>query len=300
MEQIEGQYSGKNIIITGGGGYLGSKLAERFSNIEANIFLLDIQFNEISKGLIQTHKHINKINADLTDYDELKRQLAGFVPDYIFHFAGLLHRNRDFAEYDTIYNANVLTTLNLLQCFQKVPYKNFIFTSTSEVYGTTNKTPFNEEQLPLPASPYSLTKLMAENVISVFSNIYNKPYTVLRLFNFYGDDMPEHFFLSQLMGCLKKNEEFAMTAGEQIRDFTEIKKLVKDIIKISCKQNAIGKIINICSGEGIALKDIATKIACEQNKGHLLHIGALPYRPNEIWNMIGDNARLEAILSSEE
>ncbi len=300
MEQIKKEYHKKNILITGGGGYLGSKLAKKLIDTKAKIILADIKFNDISNKLNKDKSNVNQITVDLTNNENIKSQFENIIPDYIFHFAASLKRERNFNEYDKLYEANVKMTLNLLNYFQNINYQNFIFSSSSEVYGSGNTAPFTENQVPNPASPYSLTKLMAENLISVFSNINHKPYTILRLFNFYGNDMPEHFFLSQLIGSLNRNEEFAMTKGEQIRDYTDIDILVENIMRISCKQKAINETINICSAKGMSIKDIALIIAKKQNKEHLLKIGTLPYRQNEVWNMLGSNELMNVILNKNE
>lgn len=296
MELINNFFNNKRILITGGGGYLGSKVAERLLDYNCSIYLLDINFNKISKLLFSKNRNIFKLPSDLNNFEKLKSDLQNIKPNLVFHFAALLKRERDFSLYDNLYQINVKGTLNLLESIKDIDYDGFYYSSSSEVYGSQNKSPFNEKQISLPTSPYSLTKLMAENLIQTFSNIYNKPYTIFRIFNFYGPDMPKNFFISQLESSLKKNEEFKMTAGDQIRDFLHIDEVCHYILSLTCKPQIRGGIINICSGKGIKLKSLAVEIALKMQKTDLLKIGALEYRKNEIWEMIGDNTKLKNLL----
>lgn len=300
MEPNLSFFSHKRILITGGGGYLGSKVAEKLADSSAEIFLLDLKFNESSERLISERKNIIKIECDLTISDDVNKACKRANPELVFHFGAILDRGRDFLIYDKLYRVNVIGTLNLLNALKPNDYFNFIYSSSSEVYGTINNAPFREDMPPSPASPYSLSKLMAEHLISTFSQINGKPFTILRLFNFYGKEMPESFFLSQLEAKLSRNENFQMTGGMQKRDYLEIEVLLGLILMIAKCEKCIGETLNLCSGRGTALKDIAIQIAELYKKTHLLAIGVLPYRVNEVWDMTGDNSKLKTILKLAE
>jgi len=292
MESKINIFNNKKILITGGGGYLGSKLAERIINTNAQIYLCDLNFNNLSLSLSKNYKNNKLVEINITEKEKIAEFCKIIKPDYIFHFAALLNRERDFSIYPLLYKVNVEGTLNLLEALKDIPYQGLCFSSSSEVYGSKNTPPFNEEQMPYPVSPYSLTKVIAENLIRTYSDIYKKPYTIIRLFNFYGPDMPENFFLSQLINTLKRNEIFKMTKGEQKRDYLYIDNLLDSIIAICKSEKCIGETINVCSGKGIELRELALDVAKILNKEHLLKIGALPYRNNEIWDMVGDNRKL--------
>lgn len=296
MEQLLNSIEGKRILITGGGGYLGSMLADKLKKTKTTVYLTDLSFSSEIKEKFKDFSNLNFLTANLTVYEQISEACKIAKPDIIFHFGALLDRERDFKLYDNLYNVNVKGALNLLNALLPFSYTHFIFSSSSEVYGSKNKSPFNENQIPAPSSPYSLTKLMAENMIKTFSEIYKKPFTIIRIFNFYGPGMPENFFISQLETSIKNNKEFKMTYGEQIRDFIEISDLVNIIIKlINCPIDK--EVINICTGNGVKIKDLAINIARKYNKEHLLQIGALPYRENEIWEMVGDNEKLKKMLN---
>ena len=179
MEFDLSYFENRRILITGGGGYLGSKLAEALTTNTSEIYLLDVSFNEIAARVISEFPKVTKVYCDITNKHEIKDALNNFYPDFIFHFAALLNRDRDFSHYEQMYKVNVEGTKNLLEVLSSVPYKGFYFASSSEVYGNRNQSPFREDQIPFPASPYSLTKLMAEHLIATYSHICEKPYTTL-------------------------------------------------------------------------------------------------------------------------
>jgi len=292
MEPSIDFFNNKRVLITGGGGYLGSKLAEKIVNSDSTIFLLDKKFNSAAKTLSENHSNIQISIVDLTQKKQVEEICSEAEPDYIFHFAALLNRVRDFSVYNKLYEVNVNGTLNLLEAAKDIAYKGFYFASSGEVYGTKNQPPFSEEQIPVPVSPYSLTKLMGEQIIQTFSDISSKPFTILRIFNFYGPGMPKDFFISQLIEALKSDQKFNMTGGEQIRDLIYLEDLLAAIVFICKSGKSNNDIINICSGRGIILKEIAQEIAEQMNKTNLLNIGVLPYRKNEVWNMCGSNSKL--------
>jgi nucleoside-diphosphate-sugar epimerase len=108
--------------------------------------------------------------------------------------------------------------------------------------------------------------------------------------------MPENFFLSQLEAALNKNLVFKMTKGEQIRDYLNIEDLIKFISCLCTKENLNTCVLNICSGKGRKLIDIAYEIAKNLGKENLIDAGTIPYRENEIWEMVGDNTKLLKLL----
>lgn len=298
MEQDLSFFRNKRILVTGGGGYLGSKFAESLIASHAQVYLLDINFNDISENLILAYPYYIKLVCDLTNQANLEEAMCLCKPQLIFHFAALLNRERDFSLFNTLYNVNVKGTLHLLQSLKNIDYAGFFLSSSSEVYGNINPSPFHEDQLPMPVSPYSLTKLMAENLLSTFSKINNKPFTVLRIFNFHGPKMSGDFFISQLEYSLENDLAFKMTYGEQIRDFLEVNELITLIQRLASNSQSNGQIINVCSGVGESLLKIAHRIAGKLNKKHLLLVGSKPYRNNEIWEMVGDNKKMMAIINN--
>ncbi len=277
---------GKKIIVTGGNGFLGKNLVKALIDKGADVFVFD-------KILLN---NFNEVKIDITNFEALNDKINVINPHIIFHLAAILNRERNFDQHDKIMKINYFGTINLLKALQNIDYENFIYISTSEIYGS-NKAPFNEDMLPMPASPYSLSKCFAELAVKTFSEIHNKNFTILRLFNFYGKDMPGSFFVSQLINSLKNNDVFKMTLGEQKRDFIHINDVVNAMLLTASNTiYAKNEIFNVCTGNSISIKNLA--LQCKQllKANCKIEFGALPYRENEIWDMTGDNSKIVSKL----
>jgi len=280
---------GRRILVTGGNGYLGRKLIEELLSNGALISSLDVQVNSLIKGC-------DYYQVDIRDSERLTEIISIINPQIIYHLAAIIDRTRDFSQVNDIFDVNVIGTVNLLNSLKNIDYDNFVFTSTSEVYGGKKiKAPFKENDDFIPASPYSLSKYNAEMVIKTFSELYNNNFTIFRLFNFYGVDMPENFFIPQLIEKLKKNASFDMTFGEQKRDFLHISNVIEALI-LAIDTKAYNELFNVCSGKGKTIKEIALELKQLLKSKSKINFGVLPYRNNEVWEMVGDNKKIKETL----
>lgn len=277
----------KRVLVTGGNGYLGSFLVKALELEKANVFVA-------SRNAELLYNHFA---VDITDFDAIHKVVQEIKPDVIFHLAANISRSRDFEIYNDMAKVNVTGTLNVLQALQNLD-AHFIFTSSSEIYGN-NVSPFNENQLPKPVSPYSLSKINAELLIQTYCLNNNKKFTNLRIFNFYGENMPEDFFIPQMINSLKRNEDFLMTKGEQTRDFLYVDDVVNALILTIKNTNSYNETINVCSGKGTKLSELAVAVNEKMNSKAKIIIGAIPYRDNEVWEMIGDNSKIKEKLGFE-
>ncbi len=274
----------KKVLVTGGNGYLGRHLAAALEAGGAEVYIMDREPGGAQREYI----------VDITDAGAVQSAVAEIKPVLVYHLAAMLDRRRDFSGYEQIYRVNVQGTLNLLRALRDVDYENFIFTSTSEVYGD-NSAPFTEKQVPDPASPYSLTKLFAENLIRTFGKTYGKKFTLLRLFNFFGKAMPSGFFIPQMIEALKSGKPFEMTGGEQKRDFLYLEDVIRGLI-LTGENPARNELYNLCSGHAVSLKELVLTVKEQLQSPSEIHFGALPYRENEVWNMWGDNSKIRQHL----
>ncbi|MEA3446009.1 MAG: NAD-dependent epimerase/dehydratase family protein [Bacteroidota bacterium] len=275
----------KKVLITGGNGYLGRHLAISLREAGSMVFIMDKNGDETSE---------NTFILDITDRELLTKTIHKIQPHIVFHLAASLNRDRNFVSFDEIHSINFDGTLNLLLALQNVDYENFIFASTSEIYGS-NEAPFIESQIPDPASPYSLTKVFSENLIKTFSKTYNKKFTILRIFNFFGKGMSPQFFIPQMINSLRSNISFEMTEGEQKRDFLYLDDLLEAML-LSASHTARNETFNLCSGEAVSLKQLVLEMKLKLNSKSEIVFGALPYRNNEVWNMVGENTKIKEAI----
>ena len=273
----------KKIVVVGGNGYLGGFLVKALKKQEAQVFIISNNCESSESEFV----------VDITNFNETRHIIQQIKPDIVYHLAANISRNRDFSIYENMAAINVQGTLNVLKALEGID-AHFIFTSTSEIYGN-NTSPFHENQIPKPVSPYSLTKRSAELLIETFCNNHNKKYTNLRVFNFYGENMPESFFIPQMIKSLKRGEDFNMTKGEQVRDFLYVGDVVNALILTAKSSNSYGETMNVCSGKGTQLRQLAEAVNKTMNTEAKIVIGAIPYRDSEVWEMIGDQSKIKKI-----
>lgn len=273
----------KKVLVVGGNGYLGSFLVKALKNENAQVFVVSNNCDETDTSFI----------TDITNFDETYKIIQKIQPDVVYHLAANISRNRDFSIYESMAAVNIQGTLNVLKSLENLD-AHFIFTSTSEVYGN-NSSPFHEEQIPKPVSPYSLTKISAELSIQTYCNQYQKKFTNLRVFNFYGEHMPESFFIPQMINSLKRGEDFNMTKGEQVRDFLYVGDVVEALILTAKTTDSYGETMNVCSGEGTELSQLAKAVNKTMSTEAKIVLGAIPYRDSEVWEMIGDQTKIKKI-----
>jgi len=279
----------KRVLVTGGNGYLGKKLIQQLIVLNAKVFCFDIHDNCYTDG-------IEYAKVDLGNSNLLREVIKNFKPNFIYHLAALLDRTRNFEITQRIFNVNVNGTINLLNALDKIDYENFIYTSTSEIYGGKHiKPPFREDDNFIPASPYSLSKYTAEMTIKTFSELRDRNYSILRLFNIYGGNMPADFFIPQLIEKLRTNEDFEMTKGEQLRDFIHIDDTVSAML-LCTSPKAFKEVFNVCSGQAKSIQDVALDLKEKMKSKSDILFGALPYRVNEVWDMVGDNSKICNLL----
>ncbi len=239
----------------------------------------------------------SQFTIDITNFDETYKIIQKIKPDVVYHLAANISRNRDFSIYEKMAAVNVQGTLNVLKSLEGID-AHFIFTSSSEIYGN-NVSPFHENQIPKPVSPYSLSKISAEVLVQTYCNNHSKKFTNLRVFNFYGENMPEGFFIPQMIESLKRGEDFLMTKGEQVRDFLYVGDVVDALILTAQNTSAYGETMNVCSGKGTKLSKLATAVNTSMNTKAKIVLGAIPYRNNEVWEMIGDPSKIKKSIGFE-
>jgi len=280
-----GNLKNKRILVTGGSGYLGQHLIRSLQNEGALVF-------NISFGCEPSEFDFD---IDITRFEDLKSAVKKINPQFIYHLAASLDRSRGLEKFDEVMKVNLMGTSNLLKALESMDYQNFIFTSSSEVYGN-RPSPLLESMELDPVSPYSMSKVFGEMLLKAHSQLNKHNYTILRLFNFYGSGMPESFFIPQMVQTLMRGESFEMTSGEQRRDFIHVDDVVRALILCGNNSNAHLQTFNVCSGKGVQLRQLAQLVASNLNQLQSLKIGALPYRENEVWEMVGDSKKIEREL----
>jgi len=291
----------KKILISGGLGFVGVNLVKKLIEMNIEPIVMDFIPNKdnLNKDYIPFDlDSLSFYNTDIRERDKVTELVQNIAPDFVIHLAGMTNLEKTFEKAELAIDVNLKGSLAMLKGSKKANVDNFIFLSTSDIYGGVNP-PFKETQLAYPASPYSASKAATEMFLMMFHNVYNIPVTILRSFNLYGRYQSSERVIPFIIKKLLNDEEVLLTKGEQRREFNYVDNLLDAIIRSLVFDNSQGKILNIGCGVSISIKEIATLIAQKLDRIDNLKIGTLEYRKNEIWDMYCDNSLAKSILKWE-
>jgi len=291
----------KKILITGGLGFVGINFASTLLSWGINPVIADYYLIDQITNLASIPFDIRNVDYhsfDLSNESSTLNLISETSPDYVIHLAGMTDLKKDFETAYSSVEINIKGTLYLLKGIKLASVSRFVFISTSDIYGDC-KPPFKENQMVFPASPYSVSKASVEMYCKMFNKVFNLPIVILRAFNLFGKYQKSNRVIPYIIQNLLQDQEVLLTKGEQKREFNYVDNLIDAIILSLNSSVTGGEIINIGSGNSISIRDIALKIGHRLNNVDKLKFGAIPYRPNEIWDMYCDNSRAKELLHWE-
>ena len=255
------------IVITGGAGFIGSHIAESCAKDGHEVVIIDNLDDYYSPELkkknidyVLKSENARFVHGDVTDIDFLRTVINKDV-EYVFHEAAQAGVRISVENPFKPNNINVLGTLNVLQASLEADVERVINASSSSVYGKVEYLPFDEKHPTQPVSPYGVSKLAAEHYCRVFYEVYGLSTVSLRYFTVYGPRMRPDLAISIFTKKMLNNEPITIFGdGEQTRDFTYIRDVVKVNMKLLDTDKADGKVMNIGSGNRISINGLAKNL----------------------------------------
>jgi len=289
----------KNILVTGGSGFIGSHLVKRLVELGSKVTVV-VKYKSIIDcvRLANVWDNIDVLEADLRNLDSIiYLKSIKHKYDIIFHLAAYNHVGDSFAHVQEALMSNLLGTANLLE---HGPQNNkFIYTATSEIYGYQEEVPFNEDYLPFPISPYAIGKYAGELYAKLKIHQKNSDIVCVRPFNTFGPYQSERAIIPEIIVKCLKGKTIKTTEGLQTREFNYVGNIIDGFIAAASIRNTPDQSINIGSNKEISIKKLVEEIHTLTKSESKLLIGALPNRPTEIWRMSADNKRAKDLLNWE-
>lgn len=277
---------GKNIIVTGGLGFIGSHLTETLVR-ENHVTLID---NE-STGNLKNVSHLTDKGLEVVigDVDELDLATLFAGHDYVFHEAALPSVPRSVKDPLGSNESSVTGTLKVLVAAKDSDVQKVVFASSSLVYGDPAALPKQEDMRVNPMSPYAVTKLTGEYYCSVFSQIYGLPTVSPRYFNVFGprQDPTSHYAAvipKFITAILTGSRPTVYGDGRQTRDFTFVKHVVQANL-LACESDATGT-FNIACGRSIRINELVALI--NEIMGTAIEPKYLAPRPGDVKHSLAD------------
>lgn len=296
------EWQGKKVLVTGAGGFIGSHLVERLVELGADVscFLKYNSMNTwgwIEEFPINIKKKIKIIVGDLKDSDAVRN--AAKNKEVIFHLGALIAIPYSYINPRDFIQTNVLGTFNVLSAAKENGVEKFVHTSTSEVYGTANYVPIDENHPLQGQSPYSASKIGADKIAESFYLSYDLPVVTIRPFNTYGPRQSARAIVPTIITQALNKKEILLGSLYPTRDFTFVKDSVEGFIKVAESQNATGEVINIGSNSEISIGDLAKKIASLIGKEIEIKKDKRRIRPDnsEVKRLVADTSKAKKLIN---
>ena len=253
-------YNEKRILVTGGAGFIGSEVVSQLIKKNAMVTVLD-NFSSGKKQLLPKKKNLKIIKGDITDEKVISRAVKD--QEFVIHLAALPFIPDSFYYPADFFNVNTTGSVNLLwKSIQSKTVTRFIHISTSEVYGTAQHTPMDENHPTVPHSTYAVSKLAGDRVAFTLHKEHGFPVVIIRPFNSYGPQYTQPYIIPEIMNqLLIGKKELTLGNIDATRDFTYVSDTADAIIRSLDSKKAIGEIINVGSGNEISIRDLAFKIS---------------------------------------
>jgi len=299
-------FAKRQVLITGGLGFIGSNLARRLVGLGAKILLVDSLIPEYGGNLFNIAGIEDQVQVNISDVrDEHSMRYLVQGQDYLFNLAGqtshLDSMNDPYADLEI----NCRAQLSILEACRKYnPNIKIVFASTRQIYGKPDYLPVDEKHLLRPVDVNGINKMAGEWYHILYNNVYGIRACALRLTNTYGPRMrvkdARQTFLGIWIRLLLEGKPFEVWEGEQLRDFTYVEDAVDAFLTAAANESANGQVLNLGGEQVINLKDLAALLVEANGSGEY----ALRSFPSErkridIGDYYSDFSRIQMTLGWE-
>jgi dTDP-glucose 4,6-dehydratase len=253
------------ILVTGADGFIGSHLVEALvrRGHDVRAFVLYNSFNSwgwldhVSESI---RENLDVFAGDVRDPNGVRTAVEGC--DIVYHLAALIAIPYSYHSPDTYIDTNVKGTLNILQAARDLDVRRVVHTSTSEVYGSAQFVPITEEHPLQGQSPYSASKIGADQLAYSFYTSFDLPVATVRPFNTYGPRQSARAVIPTIITQIAAGERIInLGALSPTRDFNYIDDTVGGFIAVAESERTLGEVVNVGSGFEISIGDLAHLIA---------------------------------------
>jgi UDP-glucose 4-epimerase len=245
-------------LVTGGAGFIGSHLAEALARRGERVRVADSLITGYRHNLADVPE-VEFLLGDLADADFARRATAGV--DYVLHQAAIPSVPRSVADPVASHRANVDATLNVLVAARDSGVRRVVYAASSSAYGNAQALPKREDMATAPLSPYALQKLIGEQYMKLFADLYGLETVSIRYFNVFGPrqdpSSPYSGVISLFIRALLDDRPPTIFGdGEQTRDFTYVANAVDGVLKACHAPGISGMVLNVATGGRISLNEL--------------------------------------------
>lgn len=293
------------ILVTGADGFIGSHLTEELvrRGHDVRAFVLYNSFGSwgwLDHCGAELKGKFEVFAGDIRDPHGVKEAMRGC--DTVLHLAALIAIPYSYHSPDTYVDTNVKGTLNIVQAARELGVKKVVHTSTSEVYGTARFVPITEEHPLQGQSPYSATKIGADQIAMSFYSAFDTPVAVIRPFNTYGPRQSARAFIPTVITQIASGKrKIKLGALHPTRDFNYVMDTVRGFIAVAESERSVGEVINVGSNYEITMGDTVNLIAGLMGTEIEIETDAVRLRPekSEVERLWADNSKAKTLAGWE-
>ncbi len=262
MQDVQTQYAGSTVLITGGAGSIGGNLTRRLASLNAKKVIVLDDLSSAYEWNLSRGSNVVFVKGSVLDDAVLKRVFKE-RPEYVFHLAAHFANQNSVDNPEKDLMVNGLGTLKVLEHAQLTGVNRFVYSSSGcGVYGLESKMPFEEHDVSIHLhTPYQVTKLLGELYTNYFHNLYDMPIVNARFFNVFGPgEVPGRYrnVIPNFMYWAMLKQPLPITGdGSETRDWTYVGDIVNGLLAMGIKEKAVGEAINLGSGKEHRVVDMA-------------------------------------------
>jgi dTDP-glucose 4,6-dehydratase len=295
------KWKGRKVLVTGGGGFIGSRLVEVLMRSGAQVRAFVRYNSRGDAGLLRTLSpyvlgEIEIIPGDLRDEDAVRKAVAD--REVVFHLGALISIPYSYLHPAEVVETNIMGTLNVLLACRDLGVQRLVHTSTSEVYGTARTAPISESHPLQGQSPYSASKIGADKLAESFYCAYDLPVITVRPFNTYGPAQSARAVIPTIITQALMRDTIHLGNLDATRDFTYVDDTVAGFLRAAESGAGLGEVFNLGTGEEIRIGDLANKVIAMVDREVKIDLRPERLRPekSEVMRLISDNRRAREVL----
>lgn len=284
------------ILVTGAGGFIGSHLTELLIREGYDVKTF-VRYNSKNNwGWLESSpakKNIEVVSGDIRDYDSVYNALKDC--NAVFHLAALIGIPYSYVSPKAYIETNITGTYNILQASKELNLTQILVTSTSETYGTAQYVPIDEKHPMVGQSPYSATKIAADQLAISYFRSFNLPVKIVRPFNTYGPRQSARAIIPTVISqLLSGKEKLSLGNLSPTRDLTFVKDTCKGFFEIFRSEKLFGEVTNIGMGNEISVGDLVNKITSLISSKAIIEEDKIRIRPenSEVERLLCKNTKL--------
>jgi len=294
--------SAKTILVTGSDGFIGSHLTEALVRLghAVRAFVYYNAYN--SSGWLdhideEAKRNVEIISGDIRDASKVRKAIRGC--DLVYHLAALIGIPYSYESPESYVQTNVIGTLNVLEAVRDFSVGKLVHTSTSEVYGTARFVPITEDH-PLQAqSPYSASKIAADQIAIAFHNSFLTPVAIIRPFNTYGPRQSTRAVIPTIIVQIAKGiRRIRLGALHPTRDLNYIRDTVRGFLAVGESERSIGEVVNIGTQFEVSIGELVHLVAGVMEVSVAVESDPLRLRPaaSEVERLLADNSKAARLV----